>query len=225
MPPADQIADDRHAGVRALRRHHEGTLQHHERVQQVRLVIEASSGRIVMPVEPALAAAGAEGAEMLLWLPGESDWDAQASIVPRPIDRPESVEAVDRWAAYHGTTTLTAWARCELDGLKTEVQVFGPEDVQIPNALGRDEYPLIRHANTERERLCAACKKHAAVPVADPLCVGVDPFGLDVRARFGIVRLEFPPGIEASTADAARREIDRLLGPVGAGRACDPRAT
>ena len=49
--------------------------------------------------------------------------------------------------------------------------------------------------------------------VPDALCVGVDPFGIDVKARFGIVRLEFPPGIVAATPEACAREIDRLLGP------------
>jgi len=212
MPVPDDItADDRHAGVRALRRHHEGTLQFHERVVQVRLVIESSSGAVVMPVEPPFAAAGAEGAEMVLWLPRESDWDAQASVTPRPIDRPESVEAVDRWAAYHGATTLTAWVRCEIDGLKTGTGVFDREQVQIANTLGRAEYALIRHANADRGRLAGACKSHAATPIADPLCVGADPFGIDVRARFGIIRLEFPPGIEAATPESARRQLDRLL--------------
>ena len=48
------------------------------------------------------------------------------------------------------------------------------------------------------------------------LCVGADPFGLDIRARFGIVRLEFPDGIVAWNAEKCEREIARLLG-TGAG--------
>ena len=221
-PHRDELtADDRHAGVRALHRHHRGTLQHFERVSEVKLIVEASSGQIVMPIEPALARAGE--ADMLLWLPAESDWDMQAVVIARPIERPESCEAVDRWKAYHGTTSFTTWARCEIDGAKTASAVFLPEDVQVPNPLGRGEYALIRHANTRADALAIACKRHAATPIADPLCVGADPFGIDVRARFGIIRLEFPTGIEASTPETCRREIDRLLGtpPLGAGGGSD----
>ena len=212
-PPPSPTPLERHAGVRALRRHHSGTLQHYERVTQVKLVIEAASGQIVMPVEPAFASAGES---MLLWLPAENDWDAQVALIPRPIDRPESVESVDRWGAYHGTTSLTTWVRCEIEGLKTELGVFGDE-AQLANPLGRGEYALIKAANADRERLAAACKKYAAMPVADPLCVGADPFGLDVKARFGIIRLEFADGIEAATPEQCQREIARLLGQAGGG--------
>src|SRR5438552_7236684 len=54
MPPSgDEVAAaERQAGIRALRRHHSGTLQYHERVTQVKLIVEASTGQIVMPVEP-----------------------------------------------------------------------------------------------------------------------------------------------------------------------------
>jgi hypothetical protein len=210
--PDDLADDDRHAAIRGLRRHHLGTLQHHERVAQVKLIVESSSGRLVMPVEPGFAR---DGETMLLWLPAESDWDLQASVISRPIDHPESVEAVDRWQAYHGGTSLSTWARFEIDGGKTDRAVFSAEDIQRPNPLGRGEYALIKRANADRLVLAGACKNHAATLISDPLCVGADPYGLDVRARFGIIRLEFPPGIEASTPERCEREIARLLG-VGA---------
>ncbi len=216
----DPTADDRHAAVRALRRHHHGTLQLHERVSEVKLVLEADSGQIVMPIEPALAKHGE--ADMLLWLPAESDWDMQAVVIVRAIERPEASEAVDRWKAYHGTSSFNTWVRCEIDGAKTSTAVFLPEDVQLPNPLGRGEYPLIRQANAHPDALAVACKRHAATPIADPLCVGADPFGIDVRARFGIIRLEFPPGIEAITPEACKREIDRLLGTSATGGGGSP---
>ena len=205
---APDATPDEHAGVRTLRRFHQGTLQFYERVAQIRLVLEGSSGQVVMPVEPPFAIAGAE---MLLWLPAESDWDAQASLIIRPIDRPESVEAVDRWRAYHGDTSLSTWVRAEIDGMKTPTNVFGHE-VQRPNPLGRAEYPLIRHAGADKARLIGACKAHAATLVPDAQCVGVDPFGLDVKARFGTIRLEFPPGVNAATPEACEKQIDHLLG-------------
>ncbi len=206
----DILADDRSAGIRALRRHHRATLQHHERVSEVKFVLEAATGQVVMPVEPGFASD--DISSLLLWLPAESDWDMQAVVNPRHIDRPEASEAVDRWKAYHRSTSLSIWIRGEIEGVKTETAVFLIEDVQVPNPFGREEYGLIRRANADRGALAAACKQHAATLVTDPLCVGADPYGIDVRARFGIVRLEFPPGIEAATPERCQQEIDRLLG-------------
>jgi hypothetical protein len=205
----DEPSEVRAAGLRALRRYHEGALAWFERRADVRFVVEASTGRLVMPLEPALAKAGSE--EMVLWMPSESAWAAHAAVLPAPIERPEACEAVDRWAAYHGRTSLTAWARCRVDGLKTESFVWGREALESPNPLGRAEYALIKRANSDLPALAIACKRHAATPVAEPLCVGVDPYGLDVRARFGVLRLEFPDGIEARSPDACAAQIDHLL--------------
>lgn len=175
----------------------------------MKFIIESSTGHVVLPVEPGFATSGEE---VLIWSPKEDDWDAQISMVVRPIDRPESVEAVDRWAGYHGSTSMTTWIRGEVDGIKTRDRVFSGDEALMPNALGRGEYALIKHANADRERLGSAAKRLLGLSVADPLCVGVDPWGMDVRARFGILRLEFPEGITARTPEAAKREIDRVLG-------------
>lgn len=219
MPPHefdDSPADTRHLGLRVLRREHEGVLLHFERRAEVKFVVESSgprAGGLVMPVEPGFAKAGqGESIDMVLFCPSESDWSLQLSLQVTEIDRPEAEECVDRWVGYHGPTSQTTWIRAAIDGGKTETMVFGPEQLMAPNALGRGEYALIKKANADRDRLAAACKAHAAMIVADPQCVGVDPFGLDVKARFGIIRLEFAPGLCAETPEAAARELERLLG-------------
>jgi hypothetical protein len=50
----------------------------------------------------------------------------------------------------------------------------------------------------------------AGVAVPDAVCVGVDPRGLHVRARFGVVRVRFSEDGEA-VSDAAAA-LGRLLG-------------
>lgn len=214
-PPSDPDtpADGRFADLRMLRRYKEGALGYFERRADVKFIIEAASGKLVLPVEPGFAKA-TSGAEFLLFLPTESDWVMHLALEPALIERPESEESCDRWRGHHGQPTGNHWIRCAISGGKTESSVFDGESVQVPNALGRAEYPLIRYANADRALLSAACKKHGAMLVADPQCVGVDPFGIDVKARFGILRIEFPPGIVADTPDLAQREIDRLFGKV-----------
>lgn len=183
-----------------------------ERRTSVKFVFDASTGKLVMPVETGFAHAGSgEAVEMVLFAPAEQDWDIHVSLAPSVIPRPESEECVDRWGAYHGSTSNTAWVRCSVTAGKSESGVFDQEHLEVPNPLGRAEYALIRRANTDPRALSAACKSFAGTLVADPLCVGVDPLGVDVRARFGIVRIEFPVGIHASTPDAAQAQIDRLL--------------
>jgi hypothetical protein len=208
-PDPSEVA---HAGLRLLRRHHEGTLGYFERRSSVKFILEPSTGKIIMPIEPGFAKAGAgESVQMVLMAPSEQDFDIQVSLMPIIIERPESEEGVDRWAGYHGKVSETNWVRSSIEGGKADIGVFDPEQLETPNPLGRDEYALIRQVNADRERLARACKAHAGTLVADPLCVGVDPLGFDVRARFGIVRVEFPVGIYASTKDAAAAQIDRIL--------------
>lgn len=204
------------AGLRSLRRFHEGVVSLHERTADIRFVFESTTGQIIMPVEQGMAKSGQD---MTLWMPAESQWLLHAALIPRLIDRPESVEAVDRWAAYHGKSSLTFWIRCEIDGLKSRdggpAGVFTQEQVQLPNEFGRAEYPLIRRCNSDITTLSLAIKRHAAMSVLDPLCVGVDGLGLDIRARFGIIRLEFPEGVHVRTPAQAEAQIDHLLGRTG----------
>jgi hypothetical protein len=208
----DTPADARHAGLRIIRRYHDATVGLFERRSDAKFFIDPASGHIVMPVEPGFAKSGTDGVELILYCPAESDCVVQIAAQPTEIARPESEECVDRWLGAHGPTARSTWIRARIEGAKTDDRVFDADELNIPNPLGRAEYGLIRSANAEPARLAQACKAHAAVVVAEPRCVGVDPLGVDVKARFGIVRLEFPPGLWADTPDAAARELSRLLG-------------
>jgi hypothetical protein len=60
------------------------------------------------------------------------------------------------------------------------------------NALRSAESRLLKLLNAQRSVLPAVCERLAGVNVPDACAVGIDPYGIDVRARFGIVRVEFP---------------------------------
>ncbi len=71
------------------------------------------------------------------------------------------------------------------------------------NPLAGDEAKLCRTVNKERrDALTRLCRKSDA-DVAEPLLVGVDPLGFDVRRRFDVVRV---PAVEPmlTIADAER---------------------
>jgi|GEM_PF-419100 len=199
-------------GLRLLRRYHEATIQHHERRAEVRFVIDAADGCMVLPAEPGMAAAN----ELLVHLPDEVAQDLQLTVTPKVVDRPEGEEVVDRWHAYHSAAgtrpTSRVWLRCAIDGAKRPFatgDVYEPETIMRPNALRKSEYQLVKRVNQDRARLGRLCKWASRVDVADAICVGVDPFGFDVRARFGIVRIEFD--LEAATSEQAARLIDAML--------------
>lgn len=205
-------ADPSPDGLRLLRRYREATLQFHERRAEVRFVIDNPTGALVMPVEPGFAAAS----ELTLHLPDEVTLHLQLAVTPSQIDRPESRESVDRWHAYHAAAgTLPPgrlWLICEIEAGKrpdSPTDVYGPEVLMQPNPLRSTEPRLVKLINSRRDRLARLCRKHAAAEVQDPLCVGVDPLGLDVRARFGVIRVEFD--LEAATAEQAEALVNSMF--------------
>ena len=202
------------SGLRALRRHHAGVLAFGERVSPVRFILDGRDGRLVMPIEPIAA----EALEHVLFAPDQAEPELEILLTPRPLES-EFDEALDRWAAYHGRTTERRWVRCDLETLRAGGWVYDGEAVMAANQLRGDEATLVKLLNKEEKTLAAACRAHAGVDVAEPLAVGVDPDGVDVRARFGIVRLEFER--PAQDADEARRLIEALLagGSEGGARA------
>jgi len=198
--------------LRLLRRFREATLAFGDRTANVRFVIDRTDGRIVMPVE----AEAARHAEFTLHLPSQSDCDATALLIPTRIERPEASEAVDRWSVYHGTPPTSAiWTSSRILGIKsmTDAQraIMDEAILTTPNILGAAEFPLIRRANAEPARLAAATRAVAGIHLDNAACIGVDPNGIDVRAPFGIVRLEFPA--TADTVAAAEAMLDAILTP------------
>ncbi len=189
--------------LRLLRRFREATLSFGDRRAAARFVIDRTNGRIVMPVE---TEAGRHS-EFTLFLPSESDCDASVMLAPARIDRPEGSEAVDRWSVYHGEPPTSAvWTASRVLGLKSMVDaadsIFDEATLTVPNTLGVSEFALIRRANADRQRLIAASSVIASIDIPDARCIGVDPDGLDVRAPFGIVRLEFPyAAVDVPTAE------------------------
>ena len=118
-------------------------------------------------------------------------------------------EAADRWRAYHGEPRLTHWAAAEIQGAKFQGSVVEHEALNAPNPFHSCEGRLCKRLNADRSALGAASRRLKGVDIKDPLAVGVDPRGVDVRARFGIVRLAFAD--EAPTPEDAERRIDALL--------------
>lgn len=198
------------AAARALRACHAGILFYDGTPEPIRLVLDNETGRPVIPVAPRVFDAD----EHVLHLPEEGPGSLQLLVIPEEV-QPGVTPGVDRWRVYHGEAREPRWSRFAIDCARLGRAVLDGAELMQPNHLGPLEPALLRRAGADLARLARAASTAAGRDIENPLPVGVDPLGLDVRGRFGIVRLEFAdpvmPGPSAS--ERATNQIELLLGP------------
>ncbi len=198
--PAHNAGMDGPEASKTLRENRAGALSAGGIVAPVGFIIDGATGRIVIPLPRTTA-----GAEFVLFVPEESD-DALQALLHDPMDASE--EMCDRWRAYHGTPRTAKWGSFSIESARLGGAVIDGGALRLVNALRASEAALCRRANADRAALTRVCERLAGVAVAEPVCVGVDAFGLDVRARFGIVRVPFDGEVAAESAPGA---LERLL--------------
>lgn len=229
-----------HAGQKALRefrRWRRGALLADAKPSQVRFVTDPRSGAVVAPVERAVI----EAEELVLFVPEETDEALQ--LLLEPMREPPTEELVDRWRIHHGEAPMQVasldgsddgarpmvWAMFDIEGGRLGGAMVDGEALMIPNPAREIEPKLCKRINADRRLLWRVCRLKTGVDVpADvsggPVCVGVDPEGLHVRGKMGVLRVEFDreggdavggaTAHEAPTQDAARvaeRRVDDLL--------------
>jgi hypothetical protein len=195
------------AAVRNLRAIHRGVLLYDGTPEPIRLVLDTATGRPILP----LPTRAFDADEHVLHLPEESEHSLQLLVIPEEV--PGAGEGPDRWRTYHGDAREARWSRFSIDCARLGRSVLDGAELMQPNQLIAHEPSLLRLAASDPARLAGAAGAAAGRPVEAPVPVGVDPLGLDVRARFGIVRLEFAePVLPGSSAAAqAATQIDLLL--------------
>ncbi|MGD1915437.1 MAG: hypothetical protein ACFCBV_04530 [Phycisphaerales bacterium] len=179
--------------------------------EPARVVLADAGGEIIVPMHHDLREAG----QWSFAAPNELDPAIELSLEHTQADEPaEPSEAeADRWMAYHGSTppgcrlvSLSAtFARfCEDDG-----GTCVAEGVLKANPLRSHMPGLCKTLNADRERLADACARLIGVRPESPVAVGVDEWGVHVRAAFDVLRLEFErPAIDEQSA---RRVIGEVL--------------
>ena len=173
--------------ARTLRRHARGIARAADTPFECRFIYDGQSGQIVLAIDRAALDAD----EIVLFLPDDT-FDAEATLLihARPCDE-------DRWTdrhmAYHPDLRPPAWARATVDAAKLRDGTVVPaERLALTNPLLPVEPTLCRTLNADRDRLRALVGLMAGVETEHPTAVGVDRFGIDIRARFGLVRLDLP---------------------------------
>ncbi len=175
------------SAYRFLRGNTRGELLFDERVNRVRYVI-APAGRLAAPVSQAML----DAFDTVLFVPANADGAMEIQVTLSSLD-PHGPEAglTDRWRIYHGDPEEGAWALIDIDAARYAGSVIDGVTLVRPNPLAAAESGLCRHINKNRsDDLGPVCGHFAAADVEDPILVGVDPLGFDVRRRFDVVRVQ-----------------------------------
>ncbi len=191
--------------ARTLRRHTRCLVLADAAPLECRFIIDGCTGELVLGAEPALLNAD----ELVLGLPDDS-FNAEATVLldHRPADE-------DRWTdrhlAYHPEARPVRWIRARVDAIKLRSgEVVPGERLGLVNPLAPVEPELCKRLNADRDALRALCRLMTGAELEQPVGVGVDRLGVDVRARFGIIRLDLPAPCE--DPDEAVRVIGALIG-------------
>lgn len=198
-----KVVEDAYALLRANTR---GELRFDERLAPLKFII-APDGRLIANVEREML----EAYDAVLFVPEYRDEALELLLAIEPIDkRGGDAHLIDRWMIHYGEPPHPKWARLSIDSARFDGVMIDGEALTRINPLAASEPALCRFVNERHiAALRAVVARCTSVHVESPVVVGVDPGGLDVRARFGIIRLTFTHPI--TTAEAARETLSKLL--------------
>ena len=187
-----QAAD---AAWKFLRCNTTGTIRFGEHLQEVQYVI-CTDGTMVISAMVAML----QPQDMVMYVPQYEEDCMEIHVSLKEFSESgESGVYADRWQVYHGEPPDVQWAKVQIDAARFHEMFIDGEGLHRENSLAQDESSLCKQVNGDLTSLTNACKHLAQVEVESPTMVGVDPLGIDVRARFGIVRLE--PTLPFASAD------------------------
>ena len=178
-----------------------------EHIRPIRYVF-ANDGRIVAPVMVAML----QAAETVLHIPvaDESAMEVLVSLESFEEDSPAGALS-DRWRIYHGDPPDVNWVLMSLDLARFHGMVIDGEGLEQDNPLSEVEPRLCGEINrSHADAIRAAIAQQLDVEAEDPRLVGIDPRGIDIRAKFDVVRLPLDPMV--TEPDAAAAAVHDLLG-------------
>ena len=177
-------------------------------------VIVSPEGRIVAPVMEAML----RSVEVVLELPDDGEDGLQVMVSLERLD-PEGEHAglCDRWRAYHGDPEDVRWALMQIDASRFRQWFVDGEALMQANPLAKDESALLRTLNAQPraflKAFCTTCK----VDCKEPVAVGVDAAGIDIRRAHDTARLPFPMRFER--VEQVRAFIEGTSAPFTPGNA------
>ena len=170
-----------------------GLFRFDEHVHSLKFVI-APDGRLVAPV----MVAALQTTDTALYIPDDESPALELLVSLEPFhDEGDGAALADRWRFHHGTEEDINWTAMDIDMARFSGMMIDGEAIMRANTFVDDEPMLCRSINQlGPDAIRALCKARLDLDVEDPVIVAVDPLGVDVRARFDILRLPFGTPIE-----------------------------
>jgi hypothetical protein len=173
----------------------------------VAYIIDPGTGSLVLCAEHTMFGAD----DCVLAVP-EDRFDCPMRVTVSLAEMPESM-STDRYLAYHARQDRPVWARGEIGFAKVHAGgVADGEALMTPNPLVEAIPHLCKRLNSDDNALREVCRLLTGVGIEHPVAVGVDEQGCDVRAEFGVVRMNWPGPVD--DADMCERVIASLIGGV-----------
>jgi hypothetical protein len=194
-----------------LRSHLSGRIRFDQDRLEIR-VAPAPDGTLVASVMVAMLRA----LDTVLELPDDGDdaMTVQVTLGEIREDGPDGA-LCDRWCIYHGQPPDVRWARMQIDAARYKGHFIDGLALARPNPFAAREPALCKEINAGHAALLAgAARAGGGHRLAEPRLVGVDPWGFDLRAHLGVVRVPCHPPL-ARPEDA----LDRLREMAGRGSA------
>jgi len=183
---AEDIAED---AYRFLRSHLAGKIRFDGERIEIR-VAPAPDGSLVASVMVAML----RSVDVVLELPDDSDDGIQVQVTLEEIKEDGPMGALcDRWCIYHGEPPDVRWARMSIDAARFHGYFVDGTALARPNPFAAQEPALCRMLNDGMlPAIVRAAETTAGHRLAAARVVGVDPWGIDVRAQLGIARIPSP---------------------------------
>ena len=203
--PEEALPADMENVMRMYRGNFAGVLAFDENVRPLRYVM-TDDGHLIAPVMVAVLSS----LNTVLFTPEEDEDALQVLVTPEELGGMDYCSAeTDRWRVYHGEPKDVRWARLWVESLKLGPVVFDGETIALPNPFTEHEPRLCRVMNDRRDDLRKLAKNMVGVEIPEPVMVGTDPWGINIRARFGVVRVNFPAKLES--ADEFLPAVENML--------------
>ena len=192
---------------RLLYGHTTGTLMIDSTPNDIEYIVDPRTGSLVLTAQEDML----NGDDVVLVVP-EDRFDSPLRLsleLSTEIDE----EPCDRFIAYHLHQPRPIWICGRIHFAKLDSgSVVSDDELEVPNPLVDALPGLCKKLNADRKALHDVCLLLTRADIKEPVAVGVDPIGFDVRSRFGVVRVEFPGVVE--NAMQAEDVIAALLGGV-----------
>ena len=169
-----------------LRSNTTATIKFGEHTRNLSYVI-AKTGELIIPAMVAML----QPCDTVMFVPDYSDDCMELHVSLRQFFATgEDGLLSDRWNVYHGESPDVQWAMVDIDAARFHDMFIDGESMCRENCLAEIEPALCKELNaTYKDAVRNLCSENTSVDVFDPVVVGVDSLGLDVRASFGIIRV------------------------------------